>query len=166
MSALIKWLRVEPTGWTLSVFFATTIIALLVFAKILEIIYVSLGVPFEDAELMRLIRDHTLLLFCLLPVFAAIEELIYRLPLCIFIERNASNSTIIIVSVALSFLFGHAHGGWIGVPAQGVMGLVFCVVFLKCGGLQKKYLKAFTSATLVHFTYNFIVFSLFLQFGI
>ena len=147
-------------------FLVVFVFVFFVFAQIIEALYGAFGMmPGGSDDLEFLIQNHPILLFSWLPFFAAIEELIFRLPLRIFIKRNVNFSTLFVVSVTLSVLFGLAHGGWIGVPAQGIMGLMFCVVFLKCGGFQKKYLKAFFSSTLVHFVYNFIGFSLFLKFG-
>lgn len=166
MSAIVRWLRVEPAGWALWKFFACTLISLLIFAWIIEVIYQALGFGTGRMDFAPLIQERVIFLFVLLPLLAAIEELIFRLPLVIFIKCNAPLGTIALAAILLSFEFGLAHGGWIGVPVQGIAGIVLCTVFLKCGGLQKKYLKAFFSGTFVHFAYNFITISLFLKFGI
>jgi len=159
------WLQKEPTGTAFWKFLALIVLLNYGFASWVEIVLTVGGVQFPDSEVLEnLVRNHTVIFFGLLPFLVAIEEAIFRLPLVVFLKRNASPRTLCVVVAILSILFGLGHGGWIGVPIQGVMGISFCVVFLKCGGLQKKYWKAFLSSTGVHFVHNFIVLGIFLLF--
>lgn len=158
MEKLFAWLEVEPSGRELWKFFAKVIFGLWCFAVIIEAGFNILGVnPPADQRFDYLIKEHPVLIMSLLPLFAAIEEFIFRLPLILFIWKNAQPKTMLMIMIFLSVIFGLGHGGWVGVPIQGVMGFIFCLVFLKCGGMQKKYMKAFFSSTGVHFAYNFIV---------
>lgn len=162
---LVDWLRVEPTGTAFWKFLGLSVIVIFGFATWVEIILNIASLTPKDSKVLEdLLLNHTILIFSLLPLMAAIEELIFRLPLRIFLKRNATPVTLCVVTLVLSFFFGYGHGGWIGVPIQGVVGIIFCVVFLKCGGFQKKYWKAFLSSTAVHFAYNYIAFGAYLLF--
>lgn len=87
--------------------------------------------------------------------YALKEEMYYRLPLVICSYR--SNSLLFVGAVVLfsSFIFGWIHGGISNVPLQGLGGILYSIVFLKCGGLQGSPFKALVSSTLCHTYYNF-----------
>lgn len=166
MLKFFEWLNTEPKGRALWKFLALVILINYGYASWVEVAASAFVIDLPHAKVLEsLVREHALFLFALLPFLAALEELIFRLPLALFLKFNVRSETLCAVAFVLSTVFGLAHGGWVGVPIQGVMGVVFCVVFLKCGGLRKKYRKAFLSSTAVHFTYNFSVISLFLIFG-
>ncbi len=166
MPKFFEWLSIEPKGEALWKFLALVVLMNCGYASWVYVTTSAFVIDLPDSKVLEdLIREHTLIFFALLPFLAALEELIFRLPLAIFLKYNIQPGALLVVAVLLSILFGLAHGGLVGVPIQGIMGLVFCVVFLKCGGLQMKYQKAFLSSTAVHFTYNILAFSIFLLFG-
>lgn len=88
---------------------------------------------------------------------ALFEEIIFRLPLAIFVERNWSTDKVLTVAVPLSAVFGYLHGGIMHVFLQGVSGFMFSLVFLKCGGWQRNYAKAVLASTATHFLFNVTV---------
>jgi len=88
-----------------------------------------------------------------------IEEIIFRvIPLSVTIFIFKTSWPILVVAIVSSFIFGHTHGGYEFIPIQGVLGITLCVVFFKCGGLQKKKIKATGATMLTHSIYNGIVF--------
>lgn len=166
MSRFFDWLGQEPTGKAYWKFLAFVVLLNYGFVSWVEIVLNIVGVQLPNSKALEaLTQNHTVLFFSLLPLFAAIEEAIFRLPLRIFLKRNLSPRRLCVVVIILSVLFGLGHGGWSGVPIQGVMGVVFCVVYLRCGGLQKKYWKAFLSSTGVHTLHNCIVIGSYMLFS-
>lgn len=79
------------------------------------------------------------------------EEVIYRLPLSVaksFKIKGLVMYTVIISSV----MFGQDHwGGQWTVPMQGVLGLLFCWVYIKNG-------YSYLSTVLMHFLINLYIF--------
>ena len=87
--------------------------------------------------------------------FALAEELLFRfLFLADAVKYDASLKIVIGLSIISSVLFGFVHGGAIKIPMQGVFGLVFCYVYLRCGGFQGRFVKATLCSTLSHFLWN------------
>ena len=162
MEKLFSWLRVEPSGVKLWKFFAGMVALLFCCSLISEMVFDVLGVHWPiDKNIDYLLMEHPIFfLGLLLPLLAAIEELFFRFPLVLFLCSDAPPRILLLLVLLLSIVFGRVHGSWGNVLIQGVMGVVLCMVFLKCGGMQKKYGKAFLSSTFVHFTYNFVVFGL------
>ena len=113
-------------------------------------------------------QDIEILSWYFLPflIFAAFkEEIVFRLPLFFAIEREVSFQKMIFFTIILSVIFGLFHGSIVNIFMQGFCGFVFCILFLKCGGYQKKYIKAITVTTMAHFTYNLIIVTLTLLSG-
>src|SRR3989344_4839153 len=78
-----------------------------------------------------------------------LEEFLFRLiPLRIAVAIylfSKNKKVIFVIIVAASFIFGFVHFGWLSVFIQGIYGLILSWVFLKCGGLNRNYLKAYFS---------------------
>ncbi len=91
---------------------------------------------------------------------AYFEELIFRAPLALLVLLTAERwklRVIFIVAVALSILFGLVHGGIPNIFLQGIGGLLWSILFLKCGGYQKKFIKPLAVTTITHFLFNGIL---------
>ncbi|MBM3261290.1 CPBP family intramembrane metalloprotease [Candidatus Kaiserbacteria bacterium] len=87
-----------------------------------------------------------------------LEELIYRAPLMIVAYLDPP---LIIPSILISSaLFGWAHGDWTNLFVQGIDGIIFSVVLLKCGGMHNKLVKSALSVTMTHALYNMSVWTL------
>jgi membrane protease YdiL (CAAX protease family) len=70
------------------------------------------------------------------------EEVIFRFfPIAASVLIFEKNYKVILVSVVFSALFGFLHGGWQNIFLQGVCGFVFCLLYLKCGGFSREYLR-------------------------
>lgn len=83
------------------------------------------------------------------------EEVVFRyMPLIIVIMLCGVSKKVLYCALIVSILFGFLHGGYAHIFVQGVVGILFSIVFLKCGGLQKKYIKAVSASTLTHFGVN------------
>lgn len=86
------------------------------------------------------------------------EELIYRAPLVLV--AHFSRPLIIPSILVSSVLFGWAHGDWTNIFVQGVDGIIFSVVFLKCGGMRNNLPKGLLSATIAHILFDMSVWTL------
>ena len=93
----------------------------------------------------------------LLIFMALIEEIMFRLPLAVAVEARAPKATILLFAAVLSLAFGLLHGGILNIFIQGFGGFMYCVLFLKCGGYQKKYSQALAVSTTAHFLWNLSV---------
>jgi membrane protease YdiL (CAAX protease family) len=99
------------------------------------------------------------------------EEILFRLPLSLAVKllkrwERARNYTLIALVIILSVAFGLAHGDGsfasrcLFVPMQGVMGVVFCVFYLKCGGFNGKIWKPLLLTWALHVMLNSQLFAL------
>jgi hypothetical protein len=91
-----------------------------------------------------------------------LEEIIFRLfPILIAKKVGLTTRGILIVSVISSVIFGYIHGSMAcKIFFQGVYGFLFCILFLKCGGLRLNGLKAFKASFSAHVIYDAIIFFL------
>jgi hypothetical protein len=96
-----------------------------------------------------------------LTYYAAVEEVLTRaVPLTLVARLTAMPLAVIVVSVLSSAVFGYLHGGATYIWLRGIAGLVYCGVFLKCGGWSGGWRGPFKSlffTTLTHFLHNAIV---------
>lgn len=167
MNKLLAWLYVEPTGFTWWSFLAKITAINFFITLLLGTILDAAGAPLRDETtiLSMLQKTPLVFLFFFLPLSAAFEETLFRLPLALFIQMNIPPMYLLVVAALLSVIFGYAHGGWWQVPLQGVGGFIFCLVFLKCGGLEEKFGKAFFSSSCAHLLLNWIA-SIFMFWGL
>jgi membrane protease YdiL (CAAX protease family) len=106
---------------------------------------------------------------------ATIEELIFRFPLSCAVITWGVSKKVLGAALVSSLIFGFLHGGctnfgfiYEGVHhifLQGVGGLFYCLLYLKCGGLNKRFLKPIVVTTIAHATYNSAVALIVLCFG-
>ncbi len=85
------------------------------------------------------------------------EEFLFRLPLAFFLDMELSINKVLIMAIFSSTIFGFLHGGIIHIFIQGVAGFLWCILFLKCGGLNKNYAKAFCATTISHFLFDIMI---------
>lgn len=89
-------------------------------------------------------------------LIACEEESFYRfVPLVLAIEKWGASKKIIYISIIASIFFGLIHGNYFDIFFQGVFGLFLCIIFLKIGGLEKKYFKAYIAIVLIHTFINY-----------
>lgn len=86
------------------------------------------------------------------------EEYIFRyFPLSIVTAVAKSNThALLVTGVVSSVIFGWLHGGVLNILMQGMGGFFYCILYLKCGGLQDNHKKALATTSSVHFLFNTI----------
>ena len=169
---LTKWLNEEVSGKRLWHFLALVLLGKLCYMGLFLGIVIALDIPNPDTVFQPvpiLTWNFLLMLF----LVALVEEIRFRgIPIMLAHLANAffggKTFWLLLTCLISSWLFGLAHGSYLNLITQGAMGLVFCFVFLKCGGYQrpfKKHLKALAATTLVHFTYNGLMALILLSLG-
>lgn len=101
--------------------------------------------------------EFTFMFYVTLLGSAALEEAAFRYPITIAVDLESRVGTfplVIVSAIALSILFGYLHGGILFIFIQGVSGLLYSVLFLKCGGYARKALKPVATCTAAHFAWN------------
>lgn len=150
----MNWTEKEVRGYYVFLFMGIAVISDFVYSAGFCIIANHLGVELSP------VTEQSPALTCdfwnMLIIMAFIEELLFRLPLAIPVKRNWSAGSILVVAAILSVLFGLAHGAD-HIFIQGVSGFIYSIVFLKCGGFQRKFFKAFLIVTATHFLFNGLV---------
>lgn len=104
---------------------------------------------------LPLIKNNLPYFLSLLVLGAAWEEMVFRVPL-VLVVRNPTLLTITFVLLSV-VAFGWVHGSFWRVLSQGVAGGIFGLFFLKCGGMNDRWCKAWASSTLLHLTSNLIL---------
>lgn len=164
MSWLEQWLEKEAGGK--QIFFYIFFFLLVTFIYNLAVVFIAylLGIhiittPGKNIEFLM----HYFPFVLIAAAFG--EEVISRLPLAIPIELGLSKKKIIASAVLLSVMFGIMHGGFVNIFLQGMAGFFYSILFLKCGGLKKKYTKALITTTAIHSLFNGIILLILLATG-
>ena len=88
---------------------------------------------------------------------AVMEEIVFRFVLLGgAIQIWGATWPVLLVMIISSIVFGLMHGGPVNVLLQGVGGLVFCVIFLKCGAFGHNFLMALMVTAIAHCISNLI----------
>ncbi|MFA6338713.1 MAG: hypothetical protein WCW87_01475 [Candidatus Paceibacterota bacterium] len=92
------------------------------------------------------------------------EEVWARLiPFILFVKCFGRSRITLCVCFLAGLAFGLAHifrgfDHWFfPIIIQGGVGIYFWILFLKCGGFQGKYLKAFSYSSVAHFLWNILL---------
>lgn len=85
------------------------------------------------------------------------EELLFRLPLAFFAWLRLPLELVLCLAVLMSIWFGLLHGLAFNILFQGFAGLLYSILFLKCGGLQGKPSKALFVTFIAHAINNSVV---------
>lgn len=93
-------------------------------------------------------------IFLIVLLEVIIEELVFRLPLALFINGPSS---LVPIALILSITSGYFRGGWLNVPLQGVVGLFLSIMFIKIGAPERKFARAYWSCVFVHALLDCIV---------
>lgn len=89
---------------------------------------------------------------------AFVEEIFFRFaPLFVAVEMELSAKKLFVVVLVISAVFGICHGSAQHILFQGIGGVIFSVVFLKCGAMQGRYFKALIASAVSHFLFNVAV---------
>ncbi len=137
----------------------------------MSLLFSLLGINADpnNPGLDELIKKHPVLTFIIaISLGPMVEEFFFRfLPLMTarFIGRlfkKYSNAIMAIAVIVSSIYFGYRHNGWISIAFQGVAGLFYGLLFLKC----LRGVKGFRPAAIAYITVvcahglnNFIAFS-------
>ena len=165
---MIKWLELEEEAtWKESI----SLIYCYIFLDFLWNIIVWLGFKIFEIDFPHRNSSGTIpILVWSFPLFllkaVCFEEILFRLPLAILIERRWKLKNILFSAVALSVLFGTLHGSFKNILSQGVGGLLYSILFLKCGGWHRHYLKALTVTIIAHYIWNVLLVLLLLKNGV
>ncbi len=93
-------------------------------------------------------------------ILATTEELVFRfIPLFIAVKIAGVSWWVLLVAVVSSIVFGQLHGTVKNIFTQGPGGLLYCLLFLKCGGFQggEHLLLALATVIIVHAVTNLIL---------
>lgn len=88
----------------------------------------------------------------------AIEEILFRFfPLTVAIQIWGATWPTVMIAFFSSILFGWIHGNIYNVLIQGVGGLIFCFIFLKCGGFDHRLVQALFFSIAAHYLFNSLI---------
>lgn len=157
MKKLQAWLNQEPFGKKLVLYIIICVFAkLLVVSLIIEfgkLLGINLCSETEPKTISILTFYFPFIVFGL----ALGEEMFFRFPLAILIDRKLPLPLVLLAALALSVIFGAGHGGLKHIFVQGVGGLFYSILFLKSGAFTGHQMKALGVSTTAHFTSNMIL---------
>ena len=165
MRWLARWLKREARGRQVCFCVIACVIAKFAYVLCATWIFYLLKIDVPVAPHKTKILISTPEFPLILTVMVFFEEGLFRLPLAIAVERNWSLKTVLACALVLSAIFGFCHGGIHHIFLQGVGGIMLSVLFLKCGGAQKNYAKAFTATSAAHFLFDEVLVLLLLATG-
>lgn len=157
MNRLLNWLSKEAAGINLCLLvFACIIFDILYTFGAIKILYSLGGINLLPTATIGISKRLVLLSYSIyfFIIAAFREEMVYRLSLMFAIEKFGRSGAVLWVALVISIIFGWGHGGIIHVFTQGVIGLSFSILFLKCGGFQRHYFKAVMVVTITHAFFN------------
>lgn len=95
-------------------------------------------------------------------IMAFPEELIFRFFLITVVGSYFGIARDLRYLVLCSIVFGFLHPGfWVGIYIS-IIGFVFNIFYIKCGGLSERCVEATLSVTILHTFYNFYVYLIYL----
>lgn len=154
---MFKWLEREPTLKQVMVWIPLSAIGYVVYCACVIVI----ATHFESmpaALTAKSALQWPILTWSFLPglfCLALIEEFLFRfLPSVCLLDRKSSDFDLLFFILLTSWAFGMMHGGKDHLIFQGVAGLLFSIVFLKCGGMKEKYFLGLLASTVVHTCVN------------
>lgn len=162
MQRLVSWLQKEAFGWKIPILILSVTILSFVYLGVLLGIWYIVGSPFDEHDTETGIRILRWYFPFMLFGFAYFEEIIFRFT-PIFLARTflgkffGASWGILIVALVASVLFGLVHGSPHNIYVQGVSGMLYSLLFLKCGGFQDHWGKATFVSTTAHFIRNGIL---------
>lgn len=174
MQRIADWLRKEPIGfWKTFRFILFSVVLAYVYNLAVGLIYIS------NADLENLGSGIVIPLWWIfllgITIAPVLEELFFRLiPLCLvgeIFKRNLHHllATAVVSSLAFAYvhnIFGGLDIGWMRILLQGVSGLILSLVFLKCGGMNRRYFKAYCASVITHTLFNAANFAPFIILGV
>lgn len=152
----MRWLKEEARGMKVYALMAESVVLSIIYSFSVVIAAHFLGISISPVG-----NGKVQILTLYFPIFLAsavfAEEALFRLPLAIFIDRGWPVAKIMGAALLLSAAFGFIHGGIRHILVQGGFGFILSVMFLKCGGLKKNYLKAIAVTTASHLLFDAVL---------
>lgn len=144
MFNLTEWLKKEAKGTEVPLIIFSAIIVITLYTNALW------GVPRSP------LRYHDIgSIIAIFVIISIVEETLFRLlPMYLAVRFLKTPTGIFGAAIVSSVIFGVIHSGLNGIIDQGVGGLLICLVFLKCGGFQKRYWKALAATSALHIGLN------------
>ena len=151
IAAFWRWLE-KTTPWPRAVNYSfLAVIIIFLFLQVTARTILSEDPPFW------MIRPPPLEFLAALASQATGEDVLFRLlPIALIRKRTDSRLWLILTIVASSLVFGYLHDSFFNIAVQGGAGLLFSLLFLKCGGMQGRYLKALAYTSIVHTYVNIL----------
>ena len=155
---ILAWLEREAHGKQIPLLILLFFLIYITYATVALWLLLSQGVNFEERGEGIDIPILTLSFPLVLLYLAFMEEIFFRFaPLFLaaaLFRRFERGIILLFFVVASSVIFGWMHGGYEYIFFQGVFGVLFCVLYLKCGGMQGHHVKALVTTTGAHFLWN------------
>lgn len=184
MSNFIDWLMEKPSNRERSTIILKSLTIIFAILVIMPIILAILNVQVTgkvvatQSDSKDSIPIMSLDFIILMALVAIIEELLFRVvPLSLaalvvystvfllnrFYQKHIDASRIVIkaaliATIPASVIFGYAHGGLPNILVQGLGGIIFSIVYIKCGGTGKGILTGWKSSSILHFLVDVIIF--------
>lgn len=154
MQRFSAWLEDEPSGWRLAKLMVYFWLLDLALNYLIAGLLMAAGVTVPKAREGRVpIPIYSAELPTTLVQAALKEEALYRLPLVVVRWAPLPLSGVLGGAAVLSLLFTLAHGGG-SVLLQGLGGLLYCLLFLKGGGWNRKLWKPYLVVVGQHLAFN------------
>lgn len=155
-----NWLKNEPKGFfAICGFVFFIIVCTLAWNVAMDFVVQFFGVQMgpSDGKLVKLLNDSLINFLLILFSAAAIEEIMFRVPLIFILNVSDSRPFLVFNVLAISAVFGMLHGGFMNILFQGAAGVFFSAAFLKGGAINDNPGKGFFIATFIHFLLNVIL---------
>lgn len=159
------WLTTEARGKQLLWVMLAGVFVNIFVQFFIGVIFVSTNVDFPPVGNQTL-EILTLSFPLIITATVVIEEGVFRLPLSLLVNFGLSIRWVLFAALVLSTTFGLIHGSVSHIAAQGVGGFAWCLVYLKCGGCQGKWLKPFGVTATCHLLYDAVLFLVLILLGV
>lgn len=167
---MISWLEDEARGWEIAkIILGAIICGMLVADVLVPTIAHLIGHTLTPQNLVitanavseRSIPILSLKAFGITTFVEFVEECEYRfIPLVLALIIFGRSWMVLVTAFLSSIIFGYVHGGYDLIFRAGFCGLMYCLVFLKCGGINERVGKGLLCSFLAHFSANVISFAL------
>ena len=158
MGMLRRWSLKQISGWKLFGFGILITILDIIFSIVVTLVMINVfNIEPPDTVVMRI----PMMAWYAIPLvlmIIAIEELIFRfIPLTLAVSFWGHSTKVLIIAILSSILFGLWHGSYHYVFIQGAGGFLYCIMFLKSGGFEKRFIRAGMVCLSLHTAFNAVV---------
>jgi membrane protease YdiL (CAAX protease family) len=161
-----SWIRTEAKGAQAIIFVIGLCMAFkIAYAIVVILVFALMGGPPVAARVPLNIPIISWDLILAIVPTVLLEEVFFRLPLVPIVWLTRSVKNTLVCAVLLSGGFGYLHGSVPNIFTQGVGGFVYCVLFLKCGGMDMRILKPLTITFVTHLGYDAMLLGLAYKLG-